>query len=59
MSSANKCDRCGKFYDEKIEYPVLKIRGEIHEVRTIGALFGELDLCQSCWDEFRKWWERK
>ena len=58
MALANKCDRCGKFYEHyptgnKMEYNAI---GRISKYSS-GAICSEdysLDLCPECMSEFNK-----
>lgn len=60
MSSANKCDRCGKFYDEidHVKDPFNE-RFLFNQICTADfsdhRLPFRIDLCQECLDSFVNW----
>lgn len=58
MSNAKKCDRCGKYYDVDVTYPVVDlINDTTKQITTIGNGLYDCDLCQNCLDEFEMWWK--
>lgn len=57
---AKQCDRCGNYYSGDVTYPTVKLIDErSKQITYIGNNFWDCDLCQNCWNEFAKWWEKK
>lgn len=50
MSFARKCDRCGKFYE--IES---KDAGTVINIYSDYGLYGEIDVCEDCFESFKRW----
>lgn len=65
MSTAMKCDRCGKYYDHGIPIKV-DFRGWSDGVLSLSYnefRFGrsngtEIDLCSECQEELAHWWRK-
>ena len=55
MADAKKCDRCGKYYENK------NPGFSISRLKYAGDLMGriEIDLCEDCCEQFNKWLEDK
>lgn len=66
MSTASKCDRCGKYYDHSIP-----VRVDFRNWSSSGVLFlsynefifgrsqsTEIDLCSECQEELADWWRK-
>ena len=57
---AKRCDRCGNYYSEEVGYPTVNLVGNIKkQINAIGNVCYDCDLCQNCWNDFEKWWEKK
>lgn len=61
MSSAKKCDRCGKFFEARFNTSV-EITTCDNDVRTFEfdcGIFPDLDLCPDCVESFKHWWSNE
>lgn len=58
MSSAKKCDRCGKFFENKYDTAVelTTSSNEHRNVKFDCGLNSDLDLCPECTESFIHWW---
>lgn len=60
MADAKQCDRCGSYYSDSPSKPTVKLTDEItKQITYIGNTYYACDLCQECWNEFAKWWEKQ
>lgn len=58
MSSAKKCDRCGKFFESRFNVSVelTTYNNAQRNVEFDCGLYPCLDLCPDCIESFKHWW---
>lgn len=61
MSSAKKCDRCGKLFECFVhggtEVDLTMSSGSERTVTLCcGSMWSDLDLCSDCVESFKHWW---
>ena len=55
-----RCDRCGQFYVEPKTIGIsVVLNARERQINYIGNTYSHCDLCQDCWDRFRKWLGRE
>ena len=64
MSSAKKCDRCGKLYESSLhgatEVDLAISDGSTRNVVfCCGSYYSDLDLCPDCVESFKHWWSNE
>ena len=62
MANAKKCDRCGKYYEERemnafeaVAKSIEKAFTPQTEIKCIMAIEGLLDLCPACSKSLKEW----
>ena len=60
MSSAKKCDRCGKFFEEGnthcTYFEITTCDNANRNFKFDCGLNDDLDLCPDCVESFKHWW---